>query len=393
MTRRRPPIAVRIVSAFVLAVAVFPSLVGVAAVAAAQANGVTWKIDHDAKTITADVRLTLTPACTLNQMQASASFPSLATQCRVTQEIANEIKANIEKIWNGHKYFCYRIVVKVDVTINNNPSASDPEDRVRVQVDQSPVNIRSFVATTAYPTATWDGNAAHDQLGAENLGSGSSTWRYPPDRPGWRSPNLYAHEAGHILGLHDSYEDVPGTDGRARSQLRAGAPNDVMATSTSELVDQATSNRLAERAGAKRSDLRCGWTTRVDMAGGKVEGKKCDGLSGDWTVQGDEQLNIIHLTTLWNVTMDSTIDATTLSGTYRHEKIQEISASGTDSVVMANASGKARLVVQADGSVLMTLDPAQITLSTTTPYGTTKVKIPGEGRTFHWENDNGVACP
>jgi hypothetical protein len=392
MTRRRPAVAARI-AAFLLAVAVLPSLVGVAAVAGAQANGVTWKIDHDARTITADIRLTLTPACTLNQMQASASFPSLANQCRVTEAMASEIKANIEKIWNGHKYFCYDIVVKVDVTINNNPSAPDPTDRVRVQIDQSPVNIRSFVSTTAYPTATWDGSTAQDQLGAENFGSGSSTWRYPADRPGWRQPNLYAHEAGHILGLHDSYEDVPGPDGRARSQLRDGAPNDIMAASTNDQVSESTSNRLAERAGAKRSELRCGWTTRADMTGGKVEGVHCDGLSGDWTVTGDEQLDIIHLTTLWNVTIDTTIDARTLAGTYKHEKIQEISASGMDSVVIANATGKAQLVQQADGSVLMTLDAAEITLTTVTPFGTSKVKIPGAGRTFHWENDTGVACP
>jgi hypothetical protein len=175
-------------AALLLATAALTGSLGAAVpdVAAAPANGVTWKIDDTEKTITGTIKITLTPSCTRQQMIDSGVRGMVGARCKVTQAMADEIKANIEKIWNGHKYYCYDIVIKVEITINNDPSAADPTDRVRVQVDQSPATIRSFV-TVGPHGANWNGNAPGDQLHAENLGLESSNWAYPRGDYG---PNL-----------------------------------------------------------------------------------------------------------------------------------------------------------------------------------------------------------
>lgn len=297
---RRPPLRRRgLFAAVILAfVALTGSLgSGVTDVAAAAANGVTWKIDDNAKTITGTIRITLTPACTLNQMVALAGN---ASRCTVTQAMADEMKANIEKIWNGHKYYCYDIVIKVDITINNNPSAQDPKDRVRVQVDQSPATIRSFV-TVGPHGANWNGNAPGDQLQAENLGMGSSNWAFPRGPYG---PNLYAHEAGHILGLDDTYEDYTGADGKTYSRPKAGAPSDIMNSTTIDTVDKSTTDRLAERAGADKHKLKCNY--KIDQAsfGGRITGKKCDPLGGFWRAHGTYTVGPADGNQDWTVSID-----------------------------------------------------------------------------------------
>ena len=61
----------------------------------------------------------------------------------------------------------------------------------------------------------------------------------------------------------------------------------------------------------------------------------------------------LEVTTLWSLT----IDADTLEGTYRHEKVM----TGMGTVTTSTASGPSRLVLNADGSVTMTVDAAPIT--------------------------------
>jgi hypothetical protein len=297
----RPRNAWRRAAAIVLGLLVLGGSIGAVAVDAAPANGVTWKIDDTAKTITGTVRITLTPNCSLQHMQSSAIAGS-ASRCKVTQAMADEMKANIEKIWNGHKYYCYDIVIKVEITIDNNPSDPDPTDRTRVQVDQSPVAIRSFVSVGPHGT-NWNGNAPGDQLQAENLGMGSSAWAYPQGAYG---PNLYAHEAGHILGLDDTYEDYKGADGKTYSRPKAGAPVDIMNSTKTDTVDRVTSDRLAERAGAAKSKLKCNYKIDQHSMGGKITGKKCDPLGGQWVAEGTYTFGPADGSQEWIISVDDT---------------------------------------------------------------------------------------
>jgi hypothetical protein len=52
------------------------------------------------------------------------------------------------------------------------------------------------------------------------------------------------------------------------------------------------------------------------------------------------------------------------------------------------------VVLNEDGSVMMTLDPAPITLVTRNSFGGSgTVTTPGDGRIFLWQREAGVACP
>jgi hypothetical protein len=129
------------------------------------------------------------------------------------------------------------------------------------------------------------------------------------------------------------------------------------------------------------------WTTGSTATFGQGRGAKCNGIGGTWTVRGHEIVDVVELTTLWTVT----IDPTTLAGTYSLNKTQEIKSA--QSVVTGTSTGKARIVVNEDGSVLMTWDAAPITLETTTPYGTATVVVPGTGGKFLWLVDATAVCP
>lgn len=128
------------------------------------------------------------------------------------------------------------------------------------------------------------------------------------------------------------------------------------------------------------------WTTNADTPLGEIRGLKCSGVGGEWTVEGVEHLGILTITTLWSIT----IDGETLSGTYRHHKLQLAPGSETTS----DAQGSAHIVINADGSVIMTLDPAPITLTTTAAgIGSATAIVPGDGRMFLWATAPSDACP
>jgi hypothetical protein len=277
----------------------------------AAGTGVTWRIDHGEKTITATIRITLTPVCSNNArlMQAMSG-----TQlCRVPAEAAARIKEAIERLWNnGNRYYCYDIVVHVDITVDNNPT-STPADRLMVQVDQTPVPVRSFVVgmRNGTPQPGGTGSTPSDEFVATNSGSRWSTWSYPP-----RSPQTYAHEAGHILGLDDGYEDVHDADGNhIGSQIRAGHADDLMSNNTRRgHLDKSTLRRMVERQGYKKTDLQCNY--RIDQAsfGGRITGKKCDPLGGFWRPHGTYSVGRADGTQDWAIS----IDETTKRGTYSY---------------------------------------------------------------------------
>ena len=74
----------------------------------------------------------------------------------------------------------------------------------------------------------------------------------------------YAHEFGHIMGLHDSYEDKVGPDGTTGSVTREGAVSDAMATKAP--IDATTITRLIKRSGLDPKELRCSMSWDIPLS-------------------------------------------------------------------------------------------------------------------------------
>ena len=328
-------------------------------------GAVTFKVDHDAKTITATVKLAFyNRSCGVGQ---SCDAP--------VGDVARIVRA-IEAMWNtGQKVKCYTFSVVVDGrTVSSQAGAGRNE--VDVGLDYGPVPVRAFVhgeynvATTTDPLS----GSPDNRIDPVHDPASPTTW------PGRTYDQTYAHEFGHILGLDDNYDParpgfpVPGTS----DDLMFRKQGDV----TAEMV-----KRVVERSGqVELEDLECGWTTNADTPLGTVRGTHCEGLGGEWTIKGDEKLlSRGTVTSLWNVT----IDPTTLAGKFRHEKIQDIKPTITTS----NQKGSARIVKGQDGRVTMTLDAGPIRMKATTPFGSRTITVQGEEQEFIWEPDDGTACP
>jgi hypothetical protein len=267
---------------------------GYAADPAFIASAVTWSPpDEQGKTITATIRLTLTPRCTSSQMAARGDIPLLRRQCTVTPEVANAIKENIEKTWTGQTWRCYRIIVKVDVTITESP---DPTalDRLIVRVDQSAPNIRSGVSSMGPKGSAWNGASYEDRTFPTNTPGELSTWGYPAI--GADNANLYAHEAGHVLGLEDGYEDVPdpADPNETISQPRADAPqDDLMTHQRNSMIDPTTMNILIGRSGVFRTrPPKCDYKVDQRIEWFRFRSLKCATPEGRWdlNVKGKRDL-------------------------------------------------------------------------------------------------------
>jgi hypothetical protein len=95
--------------------------------------------------------------------------------------------------------------------------------------------------TDAYQESKWRSNDPADIADPVN-GGDESTWSVNA----W-STNTYAHEVGHMLGLHDAYHDVKDpVTGRVESERYPEAPNDLMSTMIST-ISQETIDRLILR--------------------------------------------------------------------------------------------------------------------------------------------------
>lgn len=281
----------------------------------AASRGVTWDIDHEAKTITATIKLTLQRACSpdLRWVKEGGAHAPCA---EVPANAAKDIKDAIENIWNaGHRYYCYDIVVKVDVQVDNSDAPRDAPDRLTVRIDTSPAGIRSRVSALGDPNAKADGtgNTPVDALEAENFGPKSSTWGHPP-----RYGSEYAHEAGHILGLDDGYEDVKDANGKVTSKVRAGHPTDLMSQANNKTIDKSTIRRMVERQGYKKTDLRCNYKIDRQVGPSKVDGLQCDVDSGVWTAVGTYRIAGAVGDQAW----DMTIDWRSKKGSYTYSDLQ-----------------------------------------------------------------------
>lgn len=119
---------------------------------------------------------------------------------------------------------------------------------------------------------------------------------------------------------------------------------------------------------------------------GNSSGEKCDGLGGDWTVNGVQDIAGTLTVTIKVVV---TINPTTLEGTFDFHKDQV----GGGTLTTHQSNGSARIAVNADGSVTMTLDPAPIYLKTTTQFGSADATVQGDKLIYSWTPADAEACP
>src|SRR6188472_4460891 len=201
--------------------------------AALSGRAVTWLVDHEQKTITvvAHIRVRLGPCGEL------PDGGTVGRGCSDTAlDVGNAIRQNIESAWNGHGYKCYRLIFIVEVTTTTSSAGLADNDHVGVRLDRSDVPIRSRVHADQQGS-DWKSNEPRDRVVAGNADSANepTIWAYPPVQA-----YEYAHEFGHVLGLHDTTDEV--------THLPfPGADTDLMATGKTGYIEQSTIHRAVER--------------------------------------------------------------------------------------------------------------------------------------------------
>lgn len=127
------------------------------------------------------------------------------------------------------------------------------------------------------------------------------------------------------------------------------------------------------------------WKTEGTASGSMLKGQKCGGLDGLWEIDGKITGGGLSMDATFRVT----INGTTGAGTYTVKEVGSVL--GGTFVTTITGAGTARIAMQADGTILMTLDKINAT-STAVGAGTkqtTKVQLPGW--TFTWTA--GGTCP
>jgi hypothetical protein len=259
--------------AVALGVVLLAPLPPVAQAATLNPGAVTFTVDHRAKTITVDIKLTVYPGCSGDP---EGDDEDRAAACaggggQITQFLLDKIKRDIEKVWNNDNYYrCYKLIVVVDVE-RGTEREKVPDGRVAVRIDPSAAGVRSFVDSSGtVGNGEWRSNDPRDRTEPTNDGAHETTWSESA-----QSGRTYAHEAGHVMGLDDTYEDIKDAKGKTIGhRTKPGAPEDVMsgtdrsvAPETMTLLIERNRDRLVDKAGNKVDikDLRCDFTLKVDL--------------------------------------------------------------------------------------------------------------------------------
>lgn len=259
-----------------MSTALFVSLLAPAGVptagAATPEGAITWTVDHEAKTISVMVRIEIYSGCSGDPVGTDAEQASACNLPRSmlggpTQFLADKIKRGVERIWNKpYRYFCYELKFEIDVKLGTDRESLSA-DRIGVRIDPSPAGIRSYVHTVAHD-ANWQSEDPADRIQPEN-GGWETTWAESA------SANTFAHEYGHLVGLHDAYRDVPSefVPGEITSEPLPGAPIDLM-SSDRGTISQETINKVVRRNFPEMRDTSGNPVTEDDI--------KCD-YQGAWT--------------------------------------------------------------------------------------------------------------
>ena len=189
-------------------------------------KAITWDVNYDKREITVTVGMAFyNPNCD----PGIFCEPSIADVTAVVDAI--------QLYWNGFNYACFKFKVVVIAQTVGSQSEVGP-DEVDVALDSTPMSgIHSFVKA--------EGDASQylsDDPGARVIPQhdpvGSTTWS-----ANGRFPSIWAHEFGHVLGLHDNY------DPKDNKKLLPGAAEDLMYASRFGSVSQEMVNRVVRRSG------------------------------------------------------------------------------------------------------------------------------------------------
>jgi len=269
-------------------------LIGTITEASQTPTAVDVEVDDVNHVITFTGHITLYPLCA-PRVKASPSFRGTdgetmpTSPCEISESVRQYIQTNIEQIWNGHKYDCYDVVIKADVTVDNRGAPSDNSpDRLLVGLDQTATSFDSHTHGAPYqPGHTVSGNTPNDRLIPINSTDRPSRWAYPPIGEGGNWANVYAHEFGHVMGLDDSYEIGTNAKGKIKNLVPGHQP-DLMFDSNDNKVDQTTIDRLVERTGKlSHATTKCDYMIDQMVDWYHFTSVKCDTPEGDWVLTLD----------------------------------------------------------------------------------------------------------
>jgi hypothetical protein len=224
----------------------------------------------------------------------------------------------------------------------------------------------------------------------------------------WLHNSLGAHDAGFLnLDLQTRAE----SDRVAACTVLCFPGIPVGAISPEEIPPKATRCACAKCLNTNPCDKRCagfakcssshdwddcGWSYKDATPLGDIKGTKCGDASGTWAINGKQVISgqgtTVTTTTQWVVKFPPG----TLAGSYDYESLGitvSLPPAGTTVVVTGKSNGGARIVVNPDGSVTMTLDPALITLTGIHEGHTVVTVVPSMGWTYVWQPGRDGECP
>jgi hypothetical protein len=354
-------------------------------VLAAPGGSITWTVDHAAKTITVSVRLEIYSGCGGNPVGSpadqAAACKGVASQ--VTQFLADKIRAQIESVWNKPYYYrCYRLIVQIDIKLGSDKASVDP-DRIAVQIDPSPGDVRNFVESDSH-SSNYNSDNPADKVDPSNNGAYDTTW----SEGAQGSKSTYAHEFGHVIGLSDTYHDTTDSNGKTSSTPYPDAPTDLMSTYNATNIAPSTIQHLVRRnfpvmhdtAGNSVSDadLKCDVTLTIDNA--QLRQKLPGGIGYQLyvTPEPDQPITLSvgdkgALTGKSPVMLDGKVDALVCSGEYH----------STESIIITGT-----LTTTPDGKKRI----ATIKLTGPPLNGGASIKCPGlGGRSINFSSGDGFA--
>lgn len=229
-------------------------------------------VDDANRILTVNVRLTFF----LRPCPASGS-------CAPPQAWVDSIVGSINRLWNTtppKTFRCYRVIFRITArTASSQEAAVAQDDALAVGLDSTRLDFRDHVVGT---TRNDDhlSNSPADAVVPVNDPDSPSTWA---GRPDMQSGGVYAHEFGHVLGLHDNY--VEGT-----WEIRPGAQGDLMYSGIGSFakVSQEMMDRMMQRMGVRPEELHCDiqidTTITTGAAVSTFTGVKCDPPTGEWKI-------------------------------------------------------------------------------------------------------------
>jgi hypothetical protein len=204
-----------------------------------------WSLDKPNKQIIVNVKLQFWEqrVCT-----STASGFSCVSRAPDPVQISRIVNA-ILRYWNGHRFKCWDLVVKVDASgIGSQSDASS--DAIDISLIDTAVHVTPYVLGTG--TGNYLGTSPGDRnTPARQDGVITGEWPIRSTAPDY----VYAHEFGHILGLDDNYNSDTG-------QLLPGATPDLMygQTDESRSVSEDMITRAVLRSGLPTDEITCPMT-------------------------------------------------------------------------------------------------------------------------------------